>query len=65
MTQGSIIIRPHTKEVLAALAEKFEMLVFTSSIKDYAKDVLKKLDPKSNIFSFLLHRDHCLVKKDL
>lgn len=53
------------KEVLAELAEKFELLVFTSSCKDYAKEVLKKLDPKSNLISFLLHREHCLVQKDL
>lgn len=59
------MLRPFVKEVLAALSDKFEMLVFTSSCKDYAKEVLKKLDPKSNLISFLLHREHCVLKKDL
>lgn len=65
LTQGSIVLRPFVKEVLSTLSEKFEMLVFTSSCKDYAKEVLRKLDPKSNLFSFLLHREHCVLKKDL
>lgn len=63
--QGSILLRPHAKQVLTELAEKFEILVFTSSCKDYAKEVLKKLDPKSTLISFLLHREHCFVQKDL
>jgi CTD small phosphatase-like protein 2 len=60
-----LYIRPHAKETLEELSKYFEVLVFTSSNKNYAKEVVKRLDPKLQWISFLLHREHCNVRNSL
>jgi TFIIF-interacting CTD phosphatase-like protein len=47
------------------LAEHFEILVFTSANKGYAKEVVKRIDPKGNHISFVLHRDHCNIRNGM
>lgn len=62
LTQATLHIRPHAREILEELSEDFEILVFTSSNKEYAKEVVKRLDPSMKYITFLLHRDHCNIR---
>jgi CTD small phosphatase-like protein 2 len=62
--QAILYVRPHARELLKDLAEDFEVLVFTSSNKEYAREVVKRLDPKMQSISFLLHRDHCNIRNN-
>ena len=39
-------IRPNCRAFLAAMSPLFEVVVFTAGTKDYADDVLNKLDSK-------------------
>lgn len=58
-------MRPHAREILKDLAQDFEVLVFTSSDKDYAREVVRRLDPKMEYISFLLHREHCNIRNNV
>ena len=59
------MLRPFAREILEDLSKDFEILVFTSSNKEYAKEVLKRLDPGMKLISFLLHRDHCNIRSNV
>lgn len=56
----NINIRPDVKMFLHKLSLYFDLAIFTSSIEEYAKAVMNKLDKKKQMFKFLLHRNHCL-----
>ncbi|RAL50316.1 hypothetical protein DM860_007990 [Cuscuta australis] len=53
-----ILKRPFVDEFLESLSKKFEIVVFTAGIKEYASLVLDKLD-KKNLISHRLYRDSC------
>ncbi|XP_043699205.1 carboxy-terminal domain RNA polymerase II polypeptide A small phosphatase 2-like [Telopea speciosissima] len=53
-----VLKRPGVEELLDAIGEKFEIVVFTAGIKEYASLVLDKIDPKG-LISHRLYRDSC------
>ncbi|KAI4332454.1 hypothetical protein L6164_017362 [Bauhinia variegata] len=53
-----VLKRPGVDELLESLAAKFEVVVFTAAIKEYASMVLDKLDRK-RLISHRLYRDSC------
>ncbi|KAL5732202.1 protein-serine/threonine phosphatase [Ranunculus cassubicifolius] len=53
-----ILKRPHVEELLESLSKKFEIVVFTASLKEYASLILDKLDTKG-LISYRLYRDSC------
>lgn len=63
MTQASIFVRPHAKEILESLSKDFEIIVFTASHKGYADKVIDILDPEGLYVSHRLFREHCFQSK--
>lgn len=53
-----ILKRPGLDELLEAIGEKFEIVVFTAGLKEYASLVLDRIDPKG-VISHRLYRDSC------
>ena len=58
--QVPLILRPGVKSFLQNVANKFEIVVFTASRKEYANAILDYLDPENNIFSHRLYRESCI-----
>jgi CTD small phosphatase-like protein 2 len=52
--------RPHYLGFLQAVAEKFEVVVFTASQKVYADELLNIIDPTKSLIKYRLFRDSCL-----
>ncbi|KAA8515044.1 hypothetical protein F0562_018169 [Nyssa sinensis] len=53
-----VLKRPFVDELLEALSRKFEIVVFTAGIEEYASLVLDRLDRKA-LISHRLYRDSC------
>ena len=53
-----VLKRPFLDQFLKIVSEKYEIIIFTASISDYANPLLDKLDPFKKI-SHRLFRDHC------
>ncbi|KAK7306471.1 hypothetical protein VNO77_44414 [Canavalia gladiata] len=53
-----VLKRPGVDEFLESLARKFEVVVFTAALKEYASMVLDRLD-KNRFISHRLYRDSC------
>ena len=62
MKDNNIIIhvlkRPYLDEFLNIVTQKYEVVIFTASISDYANPLLDRLDPLKKI-SHRLFREHC------
>ena len=62
MKDNDIIIhvlkRPYLDEFLNIVTQKYEVVIFTASISDYANPLLDRLDPLKKI-SHRLFREHC------
>ncbi|GMY37463.1 probable C-terminal domain small phosphatase [Fagus crenata] len=53
-----VLKRPGVDQLLASLAERFEVVVFTAGLKEYASLVLDRLDTNA-VISHRLYRDSC------
>ncbi|GAU24271.1 hypothetical protein TSUD_48590 [Trifolium subterraneum] len=53
-----VVKRPGIDELLESLASRFEIVVFTAALKEYASLVLDRLD-KNRFISHRLYRDSC------
>ena len=53
-----VLKRPYLDEFLNIVAQKYEVVIFTASISDYANPLLDQLDPCKKI-SHRLFREHC------
>ncbi|CAK72625.1 unnamed protein product (macronuclear) [Paramecium tetraurelia] len=53
-------IRPHCQQMLKALSQYYELILFTASYKEYADKILEYIDPKGNLFSYRFYRESCL-----
>jgi len=51
--------RPYMEEFLAAVSQKFEVVVFTASMSEYASEVLDLIDPSGVLIHHRLFRQHC------
>ena len=54
-----VLYRPYLRSFLERVHKHFELVVFTAARKDYADQVLDKVDPQRRYFSGRLYRDHC------
>ena len=55
-----VLIRPHVQEFLERMSKKFELVIFTASIPNYANKLLDKID-KMGYVPFRLFREHCTL----
>ena len=53
-----VLKRPYLEEFLNIVTQKYEVVIFTASISDYANPLLDQLDPYKKI-SYRLFREHC------
>ncbi|OQV12086.1 putative CTD small phosphatase-like protein 2 [Hypsibius exemplaris] len=53
-------LRPFVREFLERVARKFEVVVFTASMKNYSSKMLDLLDPEGVFFKHRFYRDHCV-----
>uniref|UniRef100_A0A1A7XH76 FCP1 homology domain-containing protein n=1 Tax=Iconisemion striatum TaxID=60296 RepID=A0A1A7XH76_9TELE len=54
-----MILRPHVKEFLQAMAKIYELFVYTCAKKEYAEKILEILDPQRKLFRHRLYQDDC------
>eukprot|EP01026_Neomeris_dumetosa_P070379 TRINITY_DN7020_c0_g2_i3.p1 TRINITY_DN7020_c0_g2~~TRINITY_DN7020_c0_g2_i3.p1 ORF type:complete len:274 (-),score=38.32 TRINITY_DN7020_c0_g2_i3:317-1066(-) len=52
--------RPYLKQFLSAVAQEYEVVVFTASLEAYADKVLDRIDPSKKLISHRLFRDSCV-----
>jgi len=60
----NLYIRPGLVDFLKFSKEKFEIVIFTASRREYADCILNYLDPENNIFSKRLYREDCISVKN-
>ena len=53
-----VLKRPYLDKFLSIVTQKYEVVIFTASISDYANPLLDQLDPYKKI-SYRLFREHC------
>ncbi|XP_037530430.1 CTD small phosphatase-like protein 3 [Nematolebias whitei] len=54
-----MILRPHVKEFLQAMAKTYELFVYTCAKREYAEKILEILDPQRKLFRHRLYQDDC------
>nr|XP_020512008.1 CTD small phosphatase-like protein 2-A [Labrus bergylta] len=54
-----MILRPHVKEFLQAMAKIYELFVYTCAKKEYAEKALNILDPQRKLFRHRLYQEDC------
>ncbi|XP_054913256.1 CTD small phosphatase-like protein 3 isoform X1 [Poeciliopsis prolifica] len=54
-----MILRPHVREFLQAMAKIYELFVYTCAKKEYAEKILEVLDPQKKLFRHRLYQDDC------
>lgn len=54
-----IAVRPHIREFLQFARSKFNVVLFTAGVQEYADPIVNYLDPLNEIFSLRLYRDSC------
>lgn len=60
----NIIIRPYVKEFLNFAKERFNIILFTAGIKEYADQIIEKIDPLNEFFVMRLYRESCIEYKN-
>ncbi|KAI3407749.1 uncharacterized protein J3R85_020784, partial [Psidium guajava] len=54
-----VLKRPGVDDFLRVMSAKFELVIFTAGLREYASLVLDRLDPKRSLISHRLFRDSC------
>ena len=55
-----VLVRPHVEEFLEKMSKRFELVIFTASISNYANPLLNAID-KMGYVPFRLFREHCTL----
>ena len=55
---GMFLIRPFCLKFLEEMSEKFEIVIFTAALKNYADSILDLLDPNKKLIKYRLYRQH-------
>ena len=56
------LVRPGVKNFLEEMKKYFEIIIFTSSPKSYADNILDKIDIKREFFKYRLYRRHAIYE---
>ena len=62
--KSEILERPGVHQFLNKLKKYYEIIVFTAGSKDYAELVRSILDPKREIFNYILSHESCLKTRN-
>ena len=57
------LLRPGTIDFLVELSELYEIIIFTSSPKDYADNIIDKIDEKGILISHRLYKPHVIFER--
>ena len=55
-----VLVRPHVEEFLEKMSKRLELIIFTSSISNYANPLLNVID-KMGYVPFRLFREYCTL----
>ena len=55
---GMFLIRPFCIKFLEEMSQKFEIVIFTAALKNYADSILDLLDPYKKLIKYRLYRQH-------
>lgn len=55
-----LIFRPYLHDFLKYCKEKFNVILFTAGLKDYADPIVEVIDPNDEYFDMRLYRDSCI-----
>ena len=58
-----LILRPGLFDFLNYAKEKFELIIFTASQKNYADKIIDYIEKEKKYFSLRLYREHCIFIK--
>ena len=58
-----LILRPGLFDFLNYAKEKFELIIFTASQKNYADKIIDYIEKEQKYFSLRLYREHCIFIK--
>ena len=58
-----LILRPGLFDFLNYAKEKFELIIFTASQKNYADTIIDYIEKEQKYFSLRLYREHCIFIK--
>ena len=58
-----LILRPGLFDFLNYAKEKFELIIFTASHKNYADKIIDYIEKEKKYFSLRLYREHCIFIK--
>ena len=56
------LVRPGVHDFLQEMKKYFEIIIFTSSPKNYADNILDKIDPNGECIKFRLYRRHAIYE---
>ena len=56
------LVRPGVKDFLQEMKKYFEIIIFTSSPKSYADNILDKIDVNGEFFKYRLYRRHAIYE---
>ena len=56
-------LRPGTIDFLEEISKYYEIIIFTSSPKEYADDIIDKIDKKGEFISHRLYKSHVIFEK--
>ena len=56
------LLRPGTIEFLKQVSKYYEIIIFTSSPKHYADNILNKIDIEGNLISYRLYKNHVIFE---
>ena len=63
--KGKIIFRPGLLPFLNKVFPLFDLILWTSGQKDYADDIINKIEKEKKIFSVRLYREHATYKNKI
>ncbi|EGR29999.1 protein kinase domain protein [Ichthyophthirius multifiliis] len=58
-----INIRPQAKQFLKQMANYYDIIIWTASVKDYADPIINQLDPEKKYITQKFYRQHCKVNE--
>ena len=58
--ESYFLIRPYCNQFLREMAQFYEVVIFTAGVQEYADWVIDQLDPKRELISHRLYRQHTI-----